>query len=52
MNVNQLGQKLNVTFLFWTKANSFDVAYYPQLQQAYQLMAELAEGSVIVKRKS
>lgn len=52
LNVNQIGQKLNLTFLFWTKTSSFDVAYYPHLQSAYQLMAELAEGSIIVKRKS
>lgn len=50
LNVNQLGQNLNLTFLFWTKTNSFDVAYYPHLQAAYQLMAELAEGSIIVRR--
>lgn len=51
LNVNQLGQNLNLTFLFWTKTNSFEVAYYPHLQSAYQLMAELAEGSIIVRRK-
>lgn len=51
LNVNQLGQKLNLTFLFWTKTNTFDVGYYPHLQSAYQLMAELAEGSIIVRRK-
>ena len=52
MNVNQLGQKLNVTFLFWTKTNAFDVAYYSPLQQAYELMEELANGVIVVKRKS
>ncbi len=51
LNVNQIGQSLNLTFLFWTKSNSFDVAYYPHLQSAYELMAELADGFIIVKRK-
>lgn len=52
LNVNQIGKKLNLTFLFWTKTNTFDKAYYTYLKSAYQLMAELSEGAVFVRRKS
>lgn len=52
LNVSQLGQDLNMTFLFYSKTNLFKPGHYHQIKEAYQLMTELAEGSIIVRRKS
>lgn len=52
LNVNQIGDKLNLTFLFESKTTTFRPGQYHQVKQAYSFMAELANSSIIVKRKS
>ncbi len=52
LNVSQIGSKVNITFLFWTRTNSFDVRYYPKLREAYEMMGELDGTSIIVRKKT
>ena len=52
VNVSQIGSKANITFLFWTRTNSFDVKYYRQLRKAYELMEELDNTSILVRKKT
>lgn len=52
INVSQIGSKVNITFLFWTRTNSFDVKYYRQLREAYELIGELDNTSILVRRKT
>lgn len=51
LNVSQLGNTVTLTFLFWTRKQSFDAKHYPSIKRAYDLMAELSNGAIIVKRK-
>lgn len=52
LNVSQIGSKVNVTFIFWTRTNSFGTQYYPKLKEAYELMAELGNTVIVAKRKT
>ena len=52
LSVNQAGHEVNITFLFWTRTNSFGTPYYPQLREAFELMAEVEHTVIVVKRKS
>ncbi|MDW3195716.1 MAG: DUF3857 domain-containing protein [Cytophagales bacterium] len=51
-NVTQRGNTANITFLFWTRTNSFDVRYYPKLREAYALIEELDNTVILVKKKT
>lgn len=52
LNVTQRGNTASITFLFWTRTNSFDVRHYPKLREAYALMEELDNTVILVKKKT
>ncbi len=52
INVSQIGSKANITFLFWTRTNSFDARHYSKVREAYELMGSLENTAVVVKKKT
>lgn len=52
MNVSQIGSKANITFLFSTRTNSFDVRYYNQIREAYEWISELNNTSILIRKKT
>lgn len=52
IHVSQIDSKASITFLFWTRTNSFDPRYYPKLREAYELMGELNNTVILVRKKT